>query len=305
MSKLKWSGLIGAVVVIIIAFSLFLYFRRENHMPTYRPGQTGRQTAQGGKTKYHIREITLTSNDKRVWGEAYIPDTQGKHPLVIFSHELGTTHSTGEGYARYFASRGIAYYLFDFPGGSISGSRSQGKSTDMSVLTEVADLKNVINAAEKWDFVDTNRIYLHGGSQGGLVTAIAGAQEPEHRIAGLILAYPAFIIRDQLHHDYPSLSAVPEHFRYIDWIDVSKKYATDMWNYDIYGEIAKYTGPVLILHGDEDHTVPMRYSQRAQRVYQHAQLKVIPGGGHEFFGRAFNEATVEMEKFFVQQKVIK
>ncbi|MDI6666707.1 alpha/beta hydrolase [Leuconostoc falkenbergense] len=270
----------------------------------YHPGQIGQQKSTTGNIKYHIKTISLTSNRNNVWGEAYIPDSKGRHPLVIFSHELGTTHATGEEYAKYFASRGIAYYIFDFPGGSISGSKSDGKSTDMSVLTEASDLKHIVAESKRWDFVDPNRIYLHGGSQGGLVTAIVASQIPND-IAGLILAYPAFIIHDQLHHDFKTLADVPNQFMYIDWINVSKKYASDMWDYDVYGEIAKYRGPVLILHGNADYTVPMRYSQRAEKVYHNAQLKVISGGGHEFFGNAFRQATDNMLTFFRQQGALK
>ena len=267
---------------------------------SYRPGQTGEQEAASGTIAYDVREIELKSNGNKIYGKAYVPQVSGRVPLVIFSHELGTTHTTGEGYAEYFASRGIAYYVFDFPGGSISGSRSEGKTTEMSVLTEARDLGHVLDAEKEWNFVDSNRIYLHGGSQGGLVSAVTATQKAND-IAGLVLAYPAFIIPDQLHQDFSSLDDVPEHFRYIDWIDVGKIYAEDMWNYDVYKEISAYKGPVLILHGDRDYTVPMRYAKRAQKAYANATLKVISGGGHEFFGQAFNQALAEMNTFFEQE----
>lgn len=267
---------------------------------TYYPGTTGEQSAMSGTYQYDVKEIWLTSRGNQIYGKAYIPETNQKTPLVIFAHELGVTHTTGEGYAEYFASRGIAYYVFDFPGGSISGSKSDGDSTDMSILTEAEDLKNVLEQSKSWDFIDSSRIYLHGGSQGGMVAAITASMIPDE-VAGLILAYPAFIIPDQLHSDFSSLDAVPDTFTYIDWIKVGKIYAEDAWNYDTYNEIQKYTGPVLIMHGDADTTVPMSYSQRAASVYQNAELKVISGGGHEFFGNAFDEACQTMESYF--QKV--
>ena len=84
-----------------------------------------------------------------------------------------------------------------------------------------------------------------------------------------------------------------------------KIYEEDMWNYDVYKEISAYKGPVLILHGDRDHTVPMRYAKRAQKAYANATLKVISGGGHEFFGQAFNQALAEMNTFFEQEGLYK
>ena len=270
----------------------------------YTPGVTGDQTAEYGKIPYQVQEIWLESRGYRIYGKVYIPDTENKCPLVIFAHELGTTHSTGEGYAEYFASRGVAYYVFDFPGGSISGGKSEGKTTDMSVMTEAEDLKNVTQAAEKWDFVDSSRIYLHGGSQGGMVAAVTATRIPDE-VAGLILAYPAFIIPDQLHHDFDSLADVPDEFTYIGWINVGKIYAEDVWNYDVYKEIGIYKGPILILHGDRDSTVPMTYAERAEKAYENAELHVIKGGGHEFFGDAFDQAVRYMEQFLSDQGAIR
>lgn len=266
----------------------------------YRPGTTGAQNGTAGSVDYSVQEIWLNSRGNRAYGKAYIPAGSGRHPLVVFAHELGTTHTTGEGYAEYFASRGIAYYVFDFPGGSISGSKSDGKTTEMSVMTEAQDLRNVLEAARTWDFVDADRVYLHGGSQGGMVAAVTATMVPDE-VAGLVLAYPAFIIPDQLHEDFGSLDNVPDTFRYIDWIDVGRIYAEDVWDYDVYGQIGAYKGPVLILHGDQDSTVPLSYSQRAAEVYQNAQLEVIEGGGHEFFGNAFNLATQRMDRFFQEE----
>lgn len=270
---------------------------------SYLPGMTGKQDAVYGNYPYEIKEIRLESRNNKIYGKAYVPAGKGKCPLVIFAHELGVTHTTGEGYAEYFASRGIAYYVFDFPGGSISGSKSDGKTTEMSVMTEAEDLKAVAEEAQNWSFVDPERIWLHGGSQGGMVAAITATKIPG-KIAGLVLAYPAFIIPDQLHKDFASLDAVPETFTYIGWINVGKIYAEDAWNYDVYNEIGAYKGPVLILHGDSDTTVPMSYSERAKKVYQNAELDVIRGGGHEFFNDAFNQACVRMERFFQQHGLI-
>jgi predicted peptidase len=158
----------------------------DQSMSSYMPGTTGEQSSSPGVYEYETRDIWLTSRGNKIYGKAYLPVTENKCPLVIFAHELGVTHTTGEGYAEYFASRGIAYYVFDFPGGSISGSKSDGKTTEMSIMTEAEDLKAVVEAAQYWTFVDPERIWLHGGSQGGMVAAMTATMLPE-KIAGLYL----------------------------------------------------------------------------------------------------------------------
>ena len=41
--------------------------------------------------------------------------------------------------------------------------------------------------------------------------------------------------------------------------------------------IGAYTGPVLILHGDKDAIVPLRYSERAAQIFPNAELVVKTG----------------------------
>ena len=47
-------------------------------------------------------------------------------------------------------------------------------------------------------------------------------------------------------------------------------------------EIARYEGPVLIVHGDEDESVPFFYAEKAERLYKNAKLVPIPGDDHCF-----------------------
>ena len=69
----------------------------------------------------------------------------------------------------------------------------------MTIFTEVNDLKTVINYFVNKDFVLSDKIYLLGSSQGGLVSALT-ANEMVNYINGLILFYPAFNIPDQVNN---------------------------------------------------------------------------------------------------------
>ena len=158
---------------------------------------------------FKTKEIWCENNGNKIYGIAYIPDTNKKCPLVITCHGLGTNHEAGIGYAEHYAKIGVATYTFDFCGGTKSSdtNKSDGKSTDMSVMTESADLEAVFNTAQTWDFVDTSRIFFQGGSQGGLVSAITGVRLKD-KIAGMILLYPAFGMYDFVHRAYPSYESI-------------------------------------------------------------------------------------------------
>ena len=241
---------------------------------------------------YTTQEIKCPNGNYQIYGVATIPDNgKEKHPLVIFSHELGNSHKSGLEYAKRLAQIGYAVYCFDFYGGTVGGNQTGGKNTEMSVMTESADLEAVLKAAKTWDFVDSGNIILMGGSQGGAVTALTGVKH-QNEISGMILLYPAFSLFSDIHERFSSLDSVPEQYdMFGGWITVGKKYAADVWDIDPYSEIAKYQGKVLLLHGDKDASVDISYSEKASKTLPNCEYHVISGGGHEFFNQPFEDAV--------------
>ena len=231
------------------------------------------------------REIVIDDQPGKIYGVAFIPE--GKAPLVIYCHGLGGSYRHGLKYARELALHGLATYCFDF---RCCGNQSDGDVTDMSVMTEVSDLDRVIEEAKTWDFV--NEIILLGTSQGGIVASIAAARHVED-IAGLILCYPAFLVHDAVHQRFSTLEEVPASFQF-EWVIAGKPYIEDMWDYDVYKEIGNYKKKVLLMHGDQDEIVPLKYSDQAAQVYVDVAYFVIKGSGHGFHGSAFEEAMAHI-----------
>lgn len=250
---------------------------------------------------YTTQEITVKNNDQNIYGIAYIPETPDpKKPLVILSHGLGGSYQDGYGYADALASRGIAVYSFDFRGGG--GNASDGKTTEMSVLTEVSDLETVLHNAENWSFVDKEKIVLLGASQGGLVSAITAADYPD-QVAGLILTYPAFNIPDAVHQLVDSPDIIPETYSF-GWITLGRIYAQDIWDLDVYEQIKKYDKKVLLLHGNEDPLVPLSYSEQAIEVYPNADFFIIEGAEHGFYGDNFQKSLNYVFDYLQQIDII-
>ena len=259
--------------------------------------------AAAGTYSYSERDIWCENEGQKIYGKAYIPQTsKEKLPLVIFSHELCMTHASGDGYARELAARGIAVYAFDYRGGS-EQSQSDGRTTTMSVLTEVSDLEHVLASARQWSFVDPAQIVVLGGSQGGLVASLTAGRHARE-LRGLILLYPAYNIPDELHQHFASLKDVPEEVNYYGWVRLGRCYAEDAWNLDVYAGVENFRQPVLIVHGDADTAVPLSYAREAQRRYPDARLQVIRGAGHMFqdeqsFGEAMDAILVYLQKIGV------
>lgn len=238
---------------------------------------------------YTTQELPAQVDGHAIYGKIYIPDgAREPMPAVIFSHGYGGTHAIGAPYAQALAEKGFVVYCYDFRGGS-NASRSDGSPLEMSVFTEKADLEAVLSMLQSLDYVDGERIFLMGTSQGGMVSAMAGAAHPEE-VRGMMLLYPAFCIPENARAQFSTLESVPDQVSFFSWLTVGRRYVEDVWEYDVYADAAAYEKNVLILHGDQDGIVDIAYSQRAIEAYPAAELKVIQGAGHGFSGGNFDLA---------------
>lgn len=227
------------------------------------------------------QEFSFYKKDrKKIVGRVYLPREKGCYRTAIFAHGFNSHYRELEHYGPRFAKRGLALVLFDFCGGGLE-TKSDGVTTEMSVLTELEDYITVLREISNMEEIDKEHIYLMGESQGGYVAALVAARYPEES-AGAILWYPAFCLEENAWKW--SRNGIPEQ---IDlWgVPLGRIYLEDAIRSDIYAEIASYRKTVLIIHGDQDEVVPLSDSRRAAAVYPFAELKIIPGGGHGFDGQ--------------------
>lgn len=250
------------------------------------------------------REFSCYRGELEIRGTVFIPIDNNNLPIAVVCHEFMTNRLFSYPYAMALAKCGYAAFCFDFCGGGIL-SGSDGDSRDMSVLTEKEDLKAVINFAAIQDYVDNRPLLLMGCSQGGLVAALTAA-ELQAKIRGLILQYPALSIPDAarkgemlwMHFDPNN---IPEEMHSGPML-IGKQYAADVMNIDTMQAITSYTGPVMIIHGDQDTLVDISGSQKAAISYESAganvSLKIISGGGHIFVKpKEIKEAINLVSKF--------
>ena len=227
---------------------------------------------------YTVKEYDFDSNGKDIYARAFVPDVEGRVPLVIFSHGLGADARHEEEVQKTLAKAGIAVFSLEFAGGSSSSApMSEGLTTEMSVLTEVQNLKDAIRIASGMEYVDPQKIYLMGSSQGGLVTALTA--EELTNIQGLFLFYPAFSLPDDIRSSFPKLDEVPETFNLLG-TKIGKIYITDIYNMDAYANLDKLAIPVHIYHGKDDNIVPLTASQKAMKRLKDARLTTLEDTGH-------------------------
>ena len=227
------------------------------------------------------KELWFKREGLNIYSLCYIPEGEGPFPTIILGHGFGGSYKDNLNCAERYAAAGFAVCSFDFCGGT-DQARSDGKTTEMSVMTETEDMISVFRQLKGQSFVDTDRMYLWGESQGGFVAALAAARLKEEAAAA-ILFYPAFSIQTrgwELFKDKNCVEPIDKR-----GVALGKCYFKDIWDLDTYYEISKYEGPVLILHGDEDDVVPIECSEKALSFYKNAQFKIIKNAGHGFFNQ--------------------
>lgn len=203
-----------------------------------------------------------------------------KMPLVIIIH--GFTGHMEEGHilavSHMLNEIGFATLRVDMYGHGKSG----GAFHDHTLYKWMGNALTVIDYARKLDFVTD--IYLCGHSQGGLTAMLAAALKHDV-IRGLIAMSPAAMIPEGarqgellgIHFDPDH---IPDDLPAWNGQTLGSNYVRVAQTVHVEEAVARYKGPVLLVHGDADGAVPVQCSIDAAKGYSNAKLAVIPGDGH-------------------------
>lgn len=242
----------------------------------------------GEFTNYSHR---LAHHGRTVDVAVFLPEGISDYPAVIFSHGYNSCMTDFYGAGEYFSSRGIAAVCFNFCGGGLRDN-SGFPTTSMTLETERQDLLAVHEYISSLDGV--SRVFLFGSSQGGMISALA-AEKLQDKIGGLMLQFPALCIPDDWRRKFPEDSDIPE-VTELWGMKLGREFAAGARGLELSQAIGSYGGNVLIMHGDKDDIVPLRYSEWAAKTYKNARLEIFPGEGHVFCekeNQRMNEMCVE------------
>ncbi len=248
----------------------------------------------------------------QIRGMEYLSDKEknGKYPAIIVSHGFTGNYSNTADYCRAFAQMGYVTFSFSFCGsGKIfedASLKSEGESTNSTILTEVEDLIVVKDYVKSLSYVDNTNLILAGFSQGGLVSGLAAARCREE-IKKLIMIYPALCIPDHarrgcLGGSQYDVNEVPP---IIDCqsTHLGKVFHDAVVSMDVFLELSAYKGPVLILQGLEDEIVNYSYAIRAKENYENGQchLQLIRNAGHSFSEIQKDSAISSIRQFLLER----
>ena len=244
----------------------------------------------------NVKPLWIMNGDRQIYGELFTPSNlksqiSNLKPICIIAHGFNGTYHYGRSYFDVMQKLGYQCYVFDFPCGSVN-SRSDNNTLNMSILDEQSDLRAIVNYFRSQGH---QHIVLIGESQGGLVSALTAAQMKD-KVSQLVLVFPALCIPENWRARYPKLSDIPE-VTELWGVKMGRRFFEEIHDMNTFKIIGKYRGPVLIVQGDKDQVVLIDDSKRAQKLYKDARLHIIPGAGHGFKPKEFQEEAGQLEKF--------
>lgn len=177
---------------------------------------------------------------------------------------------------------------------------SDGAFKEHTLHKWMSNALTVIDFARNLDFVTD--IYLCGHSQGGLLVMLAGAMKSDV-VKGIMPLSPAWIIPEGARQgELLGIPFDPVHIpdELIGWheeLTLGGNYIRVAQTVYVEPAIDRFDGPVLIVHGEADETVPVTAGAAAAARYKHASFVSIPGDTH-CYDYHLDQMTAAVRKWF-------
>jgi uncharacterized protein len=231
---------------------LFLFQRQL----LYFPDRTRPELA--GLASIGVREVKLSTDDGLSLLSWYLPARAGRPVITYFHGNGGHIGYRAERLLR-FAHEGYGVLMVEYRG---YGS-NPGTPTETGFY---ADGRAAL-AFLQHEGITPNRLVLYGESLG---SGVAVALAAEHQVAAVILEAPPTSVAEVAQCHYPF---VPASRMVLD-------------RFDLVTRIGGVRAPILVLHGERDRVVPIRYGRALfDAAPEPKESWFAPEAGHEDLAR--------------------
>ena len=244
------------------------------------------------------KPVVFKSQGQQIIGVVHMPERRkGKVPAVVFFHGFTGTkvepHRIFVKMARALARAGIAALRFDFRG---SGD-SEGDFSKMTISGELQDAAEALRFVRRLPGVDPKRVGVLGLSMGGAVAAMTLGRDL--KIPGAALWSPVANLGDSKRRKMKPGDR--EQLRQMGVIDhggnaVGRGFLDDMPRHNPLKAIVGTRAAVLIVHGDQDETVPIAaahaYEKALKRAKKAVAKHIVTGADHTYNSLAWETQVV-------------
>lgn len=135
---------------------------------------------------YKTETSDFNSKNVKCRGDLYIPDNVTKPPIIVMAHGFAAEKAFGlSPYAEYFASNGLAVYVFDY---RCFGDSDGEPRNYVDPFRHLQDWKAAIAHVRSLPGINNNKIALWGSSFGGGHVIVTAAKDKH--IAAIVAQVP-------------------------------------------------------------------------------------------------------------------
>lgn len=229
------------------------------------------------------KNITLEGDHGKLSAVLQTPKGKKTYPLVIIMHGFNASKEMNllTNLSQQLNERGIATLLFDFNG----HGKSEGSFLDMTIPNELEDARHVYAYAAKLPHITS--ISMTGHSMGAVVVAMLSGELGAGKIKTIVLMSPApELTEDTAKGDLFGVrydtKDIPEYITLSNGLQVGRAFLATTPDVPIYETSRRYTGPVLVVHSQDDQLVPYHYGVEFSQIYKDARLETLHGLDHNF-----------------------
>jgi len=252
-----------------------------------------------------LKEKIFFKNSKgnKLCGILSNPTSQEEKPIIILCHGFSTSKE-GRTYVRLeeiLNKHAVSTFRFDFFG----HGESEGKFEEITTYEAVDDIQNAIKFLRESGY---EKIGLVGSSFGGMASIIEAGKTDDLYVLALKSPVSDYMALIHSRVDEQDIKNWKEK-GIIDVTGVDGE--TRKLYYSFYEEAEKvkaYDGaqkikiPALIVHGDEDETVPIEQSRKTASLIENCRLETIEGADHTYSkARHFEKMLDLISEFIVEQ----
>jgi len=252
-----------------------------------------------------MKEKIFFKNSKgnKLCGILSNPTSQKEKPIIILCHGFSTSKE-GRTYVRLeeiLNDKGVSTFRFDFFG----HGESEGKFEEITTFEAVDDIQNAIKFLKESGH---KIIGLIGSSFGGMASIIEAGKTDDLYVLALKSPVSDYMALIHSRVDEQDIKGWKEK-GVIDVTGVDGEIR--ILNFSFYEEAEKVKAyeaaqnikiPTLIVHGDEDETVPIEQSRKTARLIENCRLETIEGADHTYSDRSHFKKMLELiSEFIIEQ----
>ena len=270
--------IVAALVLVSVALASALHFgpqkllMPERRKPEYYQKKLGFSHPSQIGLGFVSKTLTTADGYKLSYWMLDNPKCDGAKGTIIYLHGITDSKVSGLNYAKAFASSCRKFYLIDLR----RHGESEGKYCTYGYY-EKHDVIRLIDEIKRAN--PQTEIVLLGVSMGAAIAIQTAAIDKRiSRVVAIAPFYDLFSIA--LDHESHQIGIRSSSLLKLVMHRAERMAEFKAGDVSPAKDIARVDVPVLIVHGEHDKTVKVKYSKELVKLNRNAELLMVPGAGH-------------------------